>query len=119
MIVIVCGSRGWTDSAKIKEVLAEIEPDIVIAGGARGADRLGAQAARDLGIKVEEYPVTSADWQREGKRAGLNRNYLMLNEGKPDIVLAFWDGQSRGTKHMIDISREKGVEVEVYQNLTE
>jgi len=82
----------------------------VIEGGARGADRLGRETAELFGIPVETYP---ADWSKNGAIAGLIRNREMLKFGKPDVVLAFWDGKSSGTKNMIRISETAGVPTEV------
>jgi hypothetical protein len=54
-----------------------------------------------------------ADWGTFGKRAGPIRNKQMLEEGKPDLVIAFWDGNSPGTKNMIDQAQAKGISVKV------
>jgi hypothetical protein len=82
----------------------------VIHGGAHGADQCAGVAAEQLGYGVH---VFRADWGQFGKRAGIVRNNLMLDTN-PDLVIAFWDGQSRGTKHTIDEARKRGIEVEVY-----
>lgn len=79
-------------------------------GGAPGADQLAARAARKLGLEVEEY---RADWGKYGRRAGMLRNLEMLNRN-PDFVLAFWDGQSKGTAHTIREARRRGMHVAVY-----
>ena len=83
---------------------------VVIEGGARGADRLARQVALDFGWKVVTF---EAMWDTYGRAAGYIRNSQMLEEGKPEFVLAFWDGQSRGTKDMIEQSKAFGVPVEV------
>jgi hypothetical protein len=54
-----------------------------------------------------------ADWKRDGRRAGILRNLRMLEFGKPDEVLAFWDGSSKGTAHMIREARKAGVPVRI------
>ena len=87
----------------------------VIHGGARGADELGRKWAEqddsDTPVSIEAFP---ADWDRYGKRAGYIRNQQMLDEGKPDIVLAFRsEGESKGTDMMIDLARKAGVPVYV------
>lgn len=112
--VLVCGSRSWADAAAIRIRLASIgyaqRGDVTILhGDARGADRMAARIARDLGMYVKTYP---ADWQKHGKRAGFLRNITMLDQ-EPDLVLAFHDGQSRGTQHTIDQARKRGIPVEV------
>lgn len=80
-------------------------------GDAHGPDRLAASYAEGLGFEVEDYP---ADWKRNGRRAGILRNLDML-EAKPDLVIAFWDGKSRGTNHTISEARKRGIPVEVIQ----
>ncbi len=101
MRVLVCGSRNWTNAALISTYLQNIGATLIIHGNARGADRLAGQSASQLNIPVEVYP---ADWDRYGKRAGFIRNREMLEEGKPDLVLAFWDGYSNGTRNMIELA---------------
>ena len=76
----------------------------VVCGCARGADTLGKQFAEELGLKVLEYP---ADWDKYGKRAGYIRNEEMAKIS--NALIAFWDGESRGTKHMIDLAKEYGL----------
>lgn len=80
----------------------------VMHGGARGPDRLAGAYAESLGFEVEEY---RADWKGLGKRAGIIRNLDMLDAG-PELVIAFWDGESAGTKHTITEARKRGIPVE-------
>lgn len=111
MRVLICGSRNWLDSRPIYEDLRDLESvEIVIHGGARGADMLADRMAQTLGLPVKCYP---ADWDLYGRRAGLVRNQRMIDEGKPDIVLVYWDGKSRGTRDMIRRARRAGIEVVV------
>lgn len=112
MKVLVCGSRTWTNKVAIKGRLAQLPKHaVILCGGARGADELADQCARELDLEVDVHP---ADWGRYGQRAGLIRNDKMLALG-PALVLAFWDGQSTGTKYTIDKAREKGYPVEVFE----
>jgi hypothetical protein len=83
--------------------------DTVIAGGARGADSLARQMATQFRLKYREFP---ADWDKHGKSAGYKRNEDMARNA--DGLVAFWDGYSKGTKHMIDIALREGLEVHVY-----
>lgn len=78
----------------------------IIQGGALGADNLGKQWAQLYEVPNKEYP---ADWNTFGKAAGIMRNETMLNEGAPDIVVAFPGGI--GTAHMVKISKKAGVKV--------
>ncbi len=111
MKILVCGSRSWTHSDAIFAQLTDYDPTTteVIHGGARGADKLAGKVANSLGIKVIEYP---ANWTRYGKAAGFIRNNEMLAQ-KPDLVLAFWDGKSKGTEHTINAARELDIPTRV------
>ena len=110
MRVVITGSRSWTNFRAIHSRLAELPRESeVLHGAARGADRLAGEAATSLGLWVEEHP---ADWERYGKRAGYIRNAEMLDRG-PDLVLAFWDGESKGTLHTMKEAQRRGIPVEV------
>lgn len=114
--ILVTGSRTFTDRDLIEHVLAEKfkEGDIVIVhGGARGADRMADEWAVINSVKRDVYPVVSSDWQRFGKRAGILRNEVMLDSG-PDLVIAFWDGKSKGTAHTISEARRRGIPFELH-----
>lgn len=111
--VLVSGSRGWPfeDGWVIRQRLNELPSDAeVLHGDARGVDRVAhLHWAEALGRPYRRFP---ADWDRFGKGAGLIRNIEMLDEN-PDLVLAFWDGNSRGTKHVIDEAQRRGIACEV------
>lgn len=113
MRVLVCGSRTFSDADKM---FAELNTgkhgyiDTVIHGAAKGADMLAHDWAATYARQVEVY---RADWVREGKAAGVLRNTRMLEYGKPDKVIAFWNGESKGTENMINQARKAGVEVVV------
>lgn len=85
----------------------------VISGTAKGADKLGEKYASLRGYEVISMP---ADWETYGKRAGYLRNEEMSNIA--DALVAFYDGSSPGTKHMIDIAKDKGLPYKVilYEN---
>lgn len=111
--VLVCGSRNWTDTFIIWTLLSGIQarPDagrkmVVIQGGAKGADRIAWEWAQVSFDNPDSNCMEfTADWDKYGKRAGYLRNARMLNEGKPDLVLAFRsEGESKGTDMMIDIA---------------
>ena len=108
MRTIVAGSRGVTDIRQLHAALIECGwvPSVVISGGARGADRLGEEWAKQIGLPLEIYP---ADWDRYGKSAGHRRNAEMA--AVADALIALWDGSSRGTKGMIDLATERGLRV--------
>lgn len=100
MKILACGSRTWDDGDFIEEALFTLDYGagaLLIHGGARGADQLAGEAAEKLGLEVKEM---KPDWETHGKKAGVIRNIQMLNE-EPDVVIAFWNGKSKGTKHTI------------------
>lgn len=84
---------------------------IIIEGGAKGVD----ETAQDWAITnfVKDCLTFKADWDKYGKSAGYIRNKQMLDEGKPDLVVAFPGG--KGTKMMIDLAKKAGVEVIIYE----
>ena len=111
--VIIAGGRDFSDyellSKTMKDYLASIEDDIcVVCGQARGADTLGEQYAKEHNHSVQYYP---ANWKRYGKAAGYIRNTEMAKNA--DALVAFWDGQSLGTKHMIATASQLGLSVHV------
>lgn len=100
MRALVCGGRDYADKDAVFYLLGLLHRgynfEVVIHGDASGADALAAAWARDRGVPVAAYP---ADWDAHGKKAGPIRNQQMLDEGRPDIVIAFPGG--RGTYDML------------------
>lgn len=93
MRLLVCGGRSYVGEKHLWEVLdaldAEQPVDLLIQGGAPGADALGEWWARSHDIEVREFP---AEWEKHGKSAGPRRNVQMLEEGRPHLVIAFPGG---------------------------
>ena len=110
MVVLVCGSRSLCRLYRIYDCLKSMVVSLVLAGGCRGADTLAACAAQACGYPFREFP---ADWQKFGKAAGPIRNQQMLDEGKPDLVVAFHENleKSKGTKDMIRRAIRQGIPV--------
>lgn len=113
--VIIAGTRTFTDYTLLQRecnhLLSEKQCThniVVVSGTARGADTLGERYARERGFQLRRFP---ADWDKDGKKAGMLRNYRMAD--KADALIAFWDGTSRGTANMIDIARKKKLPVRV------
>jgi hypothetical protein len=113
VIVLVCGSRTWTDADVIRRRLGQLRgyhgDIIVITGGAPGADTIAASVAYRLGLHVATMPAL---WHVHGKAAGPIRNGQMLRL-RPDLVIAFTRG-TRGAQDTIDRARAAGVPVEVH-----
>jgi len=99
--ILFCGSRDWTGREAIARVLKVLpKGSVIIEGAAPGADTIACEEARRLGFAVEHFP---ANWKKFGRAAGPIRNAQMLDEGRPDAVVAFHDNidESRGTKNML------------------
>lgn len=109
MRVLICGSRQWTDEETIEEYIKTLSPhSMIIHGNCRGADRIAKRLALKHGHS--EIPFT-AKWGKYGWAAGPIRNKQMLEDGEPDMVVAFHDNisMSKGTKNMIEETRKRGV----------
>jgi hypothetical protein len=108
MRVLVCGGRDYEDRAALFAVMDGLREEIsaVITGGAGGADRLAHIWACRNDAKPEKY---MAEWDRYGRAAGPIRNQRMIDEGKPDLVVAFPGG--RGTSDMVRRATAAGIPV--------
>ena len=116
MKVIIAGGRNFNDYNKLRESCDNIlvnQKDVeIVSGMAAGADTLGERYAQEKGYEVKKFP---AQWDLYGKSAGYKRNQQMAEYA--DGLIAFWDGKSRGTKHMIDIANKMGLKVRVVRYL--
>lgn len=115
--VIVAGGRDFTDQSRLTLtldlVLELIREDsdtmTVVSGNARGVDKMGEAWAHHKGVTVEVY---RAEWGRLGRGAGFARNTKMAEVA--DRLVAFWDGKSKGTGHMIAEARYRQLPLEVH-----
>lgn len=113
--VVIAGCRNYTAYQEAKEYmdfcLSHIRKEhtiIIVSGVADGADALGERYARENGFAIERYP---ADWEQYGKSAGPIRNREMAQVA--DYVICFWDGESRGTKSMIEFAKQYGKPIRI------
>ena len=110
--VIIAGTRDFSDYALLRsfadQTLFGAKDIEIVSGGARGADALGERYAREHGYALKVFP---AEWKKWGRAAGPIRNGQMA--GYADALIAFWDGQSSGTRDMIRKAEEKGLRVQV------
>ena len=125
MKVIIAGSRSITDFETIKKAIECCPFSIseVVSGGAKGVDVLGEKYAGDEKIPIKvfmpdwsnlEVPGVIVKSNRYGKynaKAGIARNEQMGDYA--DALIAFWDNQSTGTNHMINLAKEKKIKVKV------
>lgn len=131
MNVIIAGGRDFNNYQLLKykslELLKGLTDIVILQGEASGADTLAKHFAKERAFKMRSFP---ADWDnlltpgavpregRYGKRynvmAGFDRNERMANAAGPEgMLIAFWDGRSPGTKHMIDAARNRGLTVHI------
>jgi hypothetical protein len=120
MRILVCGGRNFNDYPFVRDTLNGLMPPatddmntwlpppdtVIIHGDAPGADRCAEQWVHVNWAGVERYP---ADWKAHGRAAGPIRNQRMLDEGKPDLVVAFLGGN--GTADMVRRAKMAGVRV--------
>lgn len=106
----VIGSRSWTNQDRIFEYLDRLNEktaDLLLVSGAcpKGADYIAELWAKKKGIPILLYP---ADWST-GKAAGFKRNQKIVNAS--DAVIAFWDGESKGTIDSVERAWRLGKKV--------
>lgn len=106
MRVLVCGGRKYCNYDLLADELEKHPITTIIHGCASGADTLAEMYGKNGNLIIERY---KPEWDKYGKRAGPKRNYRMLEEGKPDLVVATPGGH--GTRHMVSIARKAGLEV--------
>ena len=111
MKFIIAGGRDFDNYELLKNSCNDLilqKVSEVVSGEARGADSLGEKWATENKIRVTLFP---ANWNKYGKSAGYKRNTQMADYA--DGLIAFWDGKSKGTKHMIDTATQKGLVVHI------
>lgn len=110
MRALVCGGRDYNDiptlCATMDAIHEKYDISLLINGAASGADYLAECWAKSRNVPFKQFP---ADWKKHGRSAGPIRNKQMINEGKPEIVVAFPGG--RGTADMVQKAKTAGVRV--------
>jgi len=108
MKTIIAGSRTITDFNELLKAIKDSKFDIseVVSGTARGVDLMGEKWAEWSDTPLKRFP---AEWDRWRKQAGFMRNTEMANYA--DALIAVWDGESKGTKNMIDTAKRYGLKV--------
>ena len=113
MKIIIAGGRNFTDYKKICQIcdqLLQDQTNIEIVSGAyyKGADKLGEQYAKEHNYPIKQFP---ANWKQYGKAAGPKRNEQMANYA--NALIAFWDGNSKGTRNIIELAKSRSLKVKV------
>jgi predicted Rossmann fold nucleotide-binding protein DprA/Smf involved in DNA uptake len=105
--IAVIGSRSFRNEKMLADTLGAAKPSIVISGGAKGADHLGERWARRNGIETIIFHPDHKKYRHPYH----HRNRLIVEAC--DMLIAFWDGRSTGTKYTIDYARRMGKPVTV------
>lgn len=121
MRLLVCGTRDGVLHAALVDVLCEVGREaglrgdrvVLIHGDARGVDTQAANIGERLGWWVWPCP---AEWEAQGRAAGGSRNQRMLDEGRPELVIACPGPRSRGTWDMVRRAQQAGVPTQVYSS---
>lgn len=113
--LIVAGGRDFNNYEQLSRAIHKFEQTqfidaqiSIVSGMARGADALGVRFAKENNVVLYEFP---ADWEKYGKAAGFKRNTEMAMFSH--ALIAFWDGKSSGTRHMIRTMKQHGKFVQV------
>lgn len=111
--VIIAGGRDFDDYPLLVKTMDKLLQNItdkvvVVCGMARGADSLGERYAKERGFEVKYSP---ANWDYHGKAAGYKRNEQMAQNA--DALVAFWDGESKGTGHMINLAKAYNLKIRI------
>jgi len=114
MKIIIAGSREFNNYRLLKSsvdyYLKNVQEPIIVSGTAKGADRLGERYAKENGYEILRYP---AKWKLYDLAAGYIRNEEMAKIA--DACILFWDGKSKGTKHMKEISEKYNLRLRIVE----
>lgn len=112
--IVVCGTRAYDDETHVFKALDQLtrkwnkEDIAIVTGGAEGPDKIAEQwSFKRMVTRV----IFHADWQKYGKQAGMIRNSEMAKYGTHCV--AFWDGESVGTRDMIRKAKKQGLKVKI------
>lgn len=108
MKIAIVGSRNLTVQ-NLEDYLPKCITEIV-SGGAKGIDTCAKEYARAHNVKLIEF---LPEYEKYGKSAPLKRNLDIIDCA--DLVIAFWDGKSNGTKHVIDVCKKKNKQMILYR----
>ena len=125
MRVLICGDRNYINVEAIRSWLTKLQDwgyDTVIEGGAKGADTIAMEEAARMNFNISHYPAKWEEYKKKfpiqqygmnWKSAGTDRNTQMLDEGRPDLVIAFHTNieKSKGTKNMIKQAKARNIKV--------
>ena len=118
MRIIIAGSREYNNYEEAAKLIDKFIKDVnssnvvIVSGGAKGADKIGEEYAARNDLDCVVY---KANWGKYGKQAGIIRNGEMAKNA--DCLLAFWEGESRGTYNMVNTAKKRKLKVRVFNYL--
>jgi len=112
MDIAIVGTRTFDDYKFMCEKLKPHKKFIakIISGGAKGADSLAEKYAKENKIDII---IHRANWSTYGRLAGPIRNKLIVNDC--EVLMAFWDGKSKGTKNSIDLAKKSNKILKIFR----
>lgn len=112
MKTIVAGCRRGFSFGDIIAGMLQVDwvASEIVSGGAAGVDSFGEKWAECQGLPLKKF---EAEWDKYGRAAGPKRNLRMLEYA--EALVAFWDGQSRGTRHIIEQAKKRSMKVRVFR----
>lgn len=111
MRVGIVGSRHYKEPARVTEYVRSLPARAsIITGSASGVDAAATKAAREKGIPVQVMPASFEEMADASKSAARNQRLV----DACDVLVAFWDGSSKGTRATVERALDSGKEVHVY-----
>jgi predicted Rossmann fold nucleotide-binding protein DprA/Smf involved in DNA uptake len=109
--VAIVGSRRFSDPDRVTEYVSSLPKGAsIITGSASGVDAAATKAARAKGIPVQVMPASFDELADSSKSAARNQRLV----DACDVLVAFWDGASKGTRATVDRALDSGKEVHVF-----
>ena len=111
MKVAIVGSRHFSEPDRVSDYVNALPQGAsIITGSASGVDAAATKAARAKGIPVQVIPASFDELADAAKSAARNQRLI----DACDVLVAFWDGSSKGTRHTVDRALDSGKEVRVF-----
>jgi predicted Rossmann fold nucleotide-binding protein DprA/Smf involved in DNA uptake len=109
--VAIVGSRHFSDPARVADYVKSLPARAsIITGSASGVDAAATKAAREKGIPVQVMPASFDELADASKSAARNQRLV----DACDVLVAFWDGTSKGTRNTVERALDSGKEVHVF-----
>jgi predicted Rossmann fold nucleotide-binding protein DprA/Smf involved in DNA uptake len=109
--VAIVGSRHFSEPDRVADYVNALPHGAsIITGSASGVDAAATKAARSKGIAVQVIPASFDELADPSKSAARNQRLV----DACDILVAFWDGSSKGTRNTVDRALDSGKEVHIF-----